>query len=364
MTAIRMHNLTKQFGSVTAVKDLALEIPSGHFAALLGPSGCGKSTTMNMISGLEQPTAGDLYFDAERINDVPPGKRGVGFVFQNYAIFTHMSVYDNLAFGLKVRGESKATIEAEVRKVAKLLEIEPLLRMKTTQLSVNDLQKVALGRSIIVRPRIFLLDEPFSNLDAAFRAYMRTELKLIQREIGQTMIYVTHDQIEAMSMADKIAVMSRAELQQYGTPDEVYLRPCNLFVARFIGSPSMNVIAGRYAVDGDLGYVEMKSGACIALDVASRARIERSGVRDVILGMRPEHLTMSAGHDDVLAMQATVYAVEPLGAKTVMHCQFEGQLLQVLVKSTAQMTVGDARRLSIPPDRLYLFDANTEKAID
>lgn len=364
MTSIRMDKLTKQFGSVIAVKDLALEIPSGHFAALLGPSGCGKSTTMNMISGLEQPTRGDLYFDAERINNVPPGKRGVGFVFQNYAIFTHMSVHDNLAFGLKVRGENKATIEAEVRKVAKLLEIEPFLKMSTTQLSVNDLQKVALGRSIIVRPRIFLLDEPFSNLDAAFRAYMRTELKLIQREIGQTMIYVTHDQIEAMSMADHIAVMSRAELQQYGSPDDVYLHPRNLFVARFIGSPSMNLIYGRFRVDDDAGYVEMKSGARIQLDGETRRRIERSGAQDVVLGMRPEHITTAAHPGEPLTLRAEVYAIEPLGAKTVMHCQLEGHLLQVLIKSSVPVNIGDQHILSITPARLYLFDAHTEKAID
>ena len=364
MTTIRLERLTKQFGSVTAVRDLTLEIPSGHFAALLGPSGCGKSTTMNMISGLETPTEGDLFFDDDRINDVPPGQRGVGFVFQNYAIFTHMSVYDNLAFGLKMRKQNKASIDAEVQKVARLLHIEPFLRMPTTRLSVNDLQKVALGRSIIVRPRIFLLDEPFSNLDAAFRAYMRTELKLIQRDIGQTMIYVTHDQIEAMSMADHIAVMSRAQLQQYGSPDDVYLRPANLFVARFIGSPSMNLISGRFCVEGDTGYVELKSGTRIRLDAGTRGRIERSGAGDIVLGMRPEHLHTSAEDDAPLTLSTTVYAVEPLGAKTVIHCEFDAHMLQTLVKSSARMQIGDRRSLSIAPGRLYLFDAATEKAIE
>jgi multiple sugar transport system ATP-binding protein len=364
MTSIQMHSLTKQFGSVTAVRDLTLEIPSGHFAALLGPSGCGKSTTMNMISGLERPTRGDLFFDSERINEVPPGKRSVGFVFQNYAIFTHMTVYDNLAFGLKMRGDSKASIDAEVGKVARMLHIEPLLPLRTTQLSVNDLQKVALGRSIIIRPRIFLLDEPFSNLDAAFRAYMRTELKLLQREIGQTMIYVTHDQIEAMSMADHIAVMNRAELQQYGSPDDVYLRPANLFVARFIGSPSMNLIAGRCQVEAGVGCLIARDGMRIRLDDASLDTIARAGADEVVIGMRPEHLHLHAGSaDDPLTMQATVYAVEPLGAKTVLHCETGALHLQVLIKSNAQVRIGEQRTLRIAPERVYLFDAASERAI-
>src|SRR5512133_2574745 len=207
MASIRLEKLRKEFGQVVAVEGLSLEIADGEFAALLGPSGCGKSTTMNMISGLEVPTSGELYFDGKPVSQVPPDKRGIGFVFQNYAIFTHMTVYENIAFALKIRNYPEADQRREVHTTAELLQIGDQLPLNAGRLSVNDMQKVALGRSMIMNPRIFLLDEPFSNLDAAFRAYMRGELKRIQREVRQTMIYVTHDQIEAMSMADKIAIM-------------------------------------------------------------------------------------------------------------------------------------------------------------
>jgi multiple sugar transport system ATP-binding protein len=222
MASIRLEKLRKQFGPVVAVDSISLEIPDGEFAALLGPSGCGKTTTMNMIAGLETPTSGTIYFDGKPINQVSPGKRGVGFVFQNYAIFTHMTVRENIGFGLKIAGRSKDEIAREVEEVAKVLQFAPMLDMNAGRLSINDMQKVALGRSMITKPAIFLLDEPFSNLDAAFREYMRGELKRIQRRLKQTMVYVTHDQVEAMSMADKIAVMYCGELYQFGSPDAIY----------------------------------------------------------------------------------------------------------------------------------------------
>ena len=214
MSSIRLETLRKQFGDVVAVESLSFEIPDGEFAALLGPSGCGKTTTMNMIAGLEQPSAGSIFFGDKLVNDVPPGKRGVGFVFQNYAIFTHMNVAQNLGFGLKVQKRPTDEIRREVDKVAELLQLTGMLDANAGRLSINDMQKVAIGRSMVMQPRIFLLDEPFSNLDAAFRFYMRGELKRLQRDTGQTMIYVTHDQVEAMSMADRIAVMDFGILQQ------------------------------------------------------------------------------------------------------------------------------------------------------
>lgn len=364
MSQIRLLNVTKQFGAqVTAVKDLSLEIPNGHFAALLGPSGCGKTTTMNMISGLEKPSQGDIFFNEDRVNDVPPGQRNVGFVFQNYAIFTHMSVFDNIAFGLKVRKESPAVIKAEVAQVAKLLGIENMLNLPVSRLSVNDLQKVALGRSIIIKPRIFLLDEPFSNLDAAFRAYMRTELKVIQRDLGQTMIYVTHDQVEAMSMADYIAIMHYGSLQQYGSPDDVYLRPKNMFVAKFIGSPSMNFIQGHYEVANGQSYLMSNDGVRILLDDRSRRRIESARSREVVLGIRPEHLDFSDDAATALTLPVKVYANEPLGAKTVVHTQLGGQIIQAMVKSGLKPKIGESHSLRMKPDRVYLFDTTTETAL-
>ena len=252
MAEIQIQNVTRTFGRFTAVDDLDLVIEDGTFVALLGPSGCGKSTTMNMLSGLLEPTRGDILFDGEVVNKLKPGDRNIGFVFQNYAIFTHMSAFDNIAFGLKVRKRpGREDPSRRCTRSRELLGIEEMLDRRTTELSVNDLQKVAIGRSMITKPGIFLLDEPFSNLDAGFRSYMRAELKKLQRELSQTMIYVTHDQVEAMSMAEKIAIMDRGQLQQYGSPDEVYNYPANRFVAGFVGSTTMNFVPTMLDHSGD-----------------------------------------------------------------------------------------------------------------
>ena len=275
MAEIHLQHLTKQFpGGLVAVNDLELVIPDGSFVALLGPSGCGKTTTMNMISGLEKPTSGEIYFDQQPITRLPPGARTVGFVFQNYAIFTHMSVAENISFGLRVRKPRPAAdeIDRRVREIADVLGLGGMLDRNASRLSVNDMQKVALGRSMIVEPAIFLLDEPFSNLDAAFRAYMRAELKRIQHEIGQTMVYVTHDQVEAMSMADHIAVMDLGRLQQYGTPDELYNAPANRFVAGFVGSTQMNFLPATLVLGEHAG----------------------GNGRPLTLGIRPENVQLAA----------------------------------------------------------------------
>ena len=245
MSAIRLQSLVKKFGDFTALKTMDLTVEDGEFMALLGPSGCGKSTTMNMIAGMEEPTSGRILFGSRDMAGVPMGRRGVGFVFQNYAIFTHMTVRQNLAYGLKMRGAPKPELDRRVNAIAELLQLTPLLDRKADRLSVNILQRVAIGRSAIMEPAIFLLDEPLSNVDAAFRAVMRTELKQLQRQFRQTMVYVTHDQLEAMTMADRIAVMDHGVLQQVGTPLEVYNNPANVFVARFIGAPGMNLLRGK-----------------------------------------------------------------------------------------------------------------------
>jgi multiple sugar transport system ATP-binding protein len=331
---IRIESLTKVFpGDVVAVRDLDLEVPHGSFVALLGPSGCGKTTTMNMISGLERPTSGEISFDGRPITGVPPGERNVGFVFQNYAIFTHMSVRDNLAFGLKVRkkGPGKAEREGEVERVAEVVGLSGSLDRPAGRLSVNDMQKVALGRSMIVQPAIFLLDEPFSNLDAAFRAYMRTELKQIQQEIGQTMVYVTHDQVEAMSMADRIAVLDFGELQQYGTPDEIYNRPRNRFVAGFVGSTRMNFLP----VD----------------DVPGLAR---SGA--VTVGVRPEAFRLVSPDDPAGQIRGRIVLVEPLGAKDVVHVDVDRDTVRVTSSPGARPHVGDTVGLVADRARVHLFD--------
>jgi multiple sugar transport system ATP-binding protein len=345
MAEIRLEHLTKDFGSLVAVRDLQLTVPDGSFTALLGPSGCGKTTTMNMISGLERPTTGEIYFDDRAMSRVDPGRRNVGFVFQNYAIFTHMRVYDNLAFGLRVRKPrpDKAETDREVQRVAEIVGVAKILERKAGRLSVNDMQKVALGRSMIVSPAIFLLDEPFSNLDAAFRAYMRAELKRIQSEVGQTMVYVTHDQVEAMSMADQIAVMDLGVLQQFGTPHEIYNSPTNRFVAGFVGSTQMNFLPAQE----------------VPIELPAQARNGRS----VTVGIRPENLSLVAPDSAEATLKAKVNLVEPLGAKDVVHVTIDHQDLRVIATPGLRPRIGDQVGIAFDRQRLHVFDDETGEAV-
>jgi multiple sugar transport system ATP-binding protein len=365
MASIRLENLRKEFGPVVAVEGLSLEIADGEFAALLGPSGCGKTTTMNMISGLEVPTSGAIYFADKPVTDVPPGKRGIGFVFQNYAIFTHMSVYENIAFGLKIQGCPDAEQRREVRKVAELLQIADQLQSNAGRLSVNDMQKVALGRSMIMNPSIFLLDEPFSNLDAAFRAYMRGELKRIQREVKQTMIYVTHDQVEAMSMADKIAVMYCGQLYQWGSPDDVYNRPVNAFVARFIGSPNMNFVNCRYEVDAGQAYLVPTNGADRVPVTGRRRQLleSRKGENKLILGIRPEHMHVQPPAAGRGQWQGAAYAIEPLGPKTIVHVRVGQDVVQVIAPPDYRPDIGEQQSISLDLDFMHVFDGDSRDVI-
>jgi multiple sugar transport system ATP-binding protein len=338
MASIRLDNLTKEFGGLTAVDKLDLAIDHGEFVALLGPSGCGKTTTMNMIAGMETPTKGDIYFDDQSMKAVPMGGRNIGFVFQNYAIFTHMTVYGNLSFGLRVRkpAPSKQEIDGEVQRVAKIVGVSAILDRKASSLSVNDMQKVALGRSMIVKPAIFLLDEPFSNLDAAFRAYMRAELKHLQHEIGQTMIYVTHDQVEAMSMADRIAVMNYGVLQQFGPPLEIYKRPANTFVAGFVGSTPINFLP------------------VVAMPAWLLPRHVNGATRT--LAIRPEYLTLVASDDTEATIRATVSLVEPLGGKDVVHLAWNDHQLRALGRPGQRPRLGDEVGVIFDPAQILFFD--------
>ncbi len=364
MAQIVLEDLSKRFGDLLAVGDLALEIPHGSFVALLGPSGCGKTTTMNMISGLEQPTGGEIYFDGQPVSHLEPGQRNVGFVFQNYAIFAHMTVYDNLAFGLRVRkkGPTKEQLDEQVKKVADTVRLGAALERKAGRLSVNDMQKVALGRSMIVEPAIFLLDEPFSNLDAAFRAYMRAELKRIQHDVGQTMVYVTHDQVEAMSMADKIAVMNLGRLQQYGTPDEIYNRPANRFVANFVGSVLINLLPGRYETREGRSQVVPVGADARAIDVSDRrAAIEASPGRDggLTLGIRPERIRLVAPDSSDATIRAKVSLVEPLGAKDIIHLSFDGQDVRAVGAPGSRPRIGDDVGLDFDAEAVHVIDDET-----
>lgn len=313
MAQIRLERLRKQFGDVEAVKGLDLKVPDGSFAALLGPSGCGKTTTLRMIAGLETPTAGAIYFDERRMNAVPPGERDVGFVFQNYAIFTHMSVYDNVAFGLKVRNVPPAQIRRAVEEVAALLELTPVL----------------------------------------------------QHEIEQTLVYVTHDQVEAMSMADYIAVMDFGVLQQFGTPDEIYNRPVNTVVANFIGSPHMNFIDCTYRRNGERGSLIHETGSLrVPVDARRRHLLERRSTDvDLILGIRPEHLHLHPEPVREGVWPGTVYVTEPLGAKTVVHVKVDATVIRVTAPADYQPKVGERQWIELNRDYLHIFDANSGEAI-
>jgi len=368
MAKIVLDHLTKHFGDVHAVEDLDVEVEHGSFTALLGPSGCGKTTTMNMISGLEKPTSGEIYFDEFPITKLDPGKRNVGFVFQNYAIFTHMTVYENLAFGLRVTKKDKLAkqdLDRRVRSVAETVGLGTALDRNASRLSVNDMQKVALGRSMIVEPAIFLLDEPFSNLDSAFRAYMRTELKRIQHEIGQTMVYVTHDQVEAMSMADRIAVMDLGVLQQYGTPDELYNKPANRFVANFIGSVLNNFLPVAFQADNGSASVTPAIEGSRAVDVTDRRQaIEgRPGSGPITLSIRPERTHLVAPDSGEATIKARVVLVEPLGAKDVVHLDADGSDVRTLSQPSKRPRIGDNVGLAFDLDAVHVFDDETGLAL-
>jgi multiple sugar transport system ATP-binding protein len=371
MAEIHLQHLTKQFpGGLIAVNDLELVIPDGSFVALLGPSGCGKTTTMNLISGLERPTRGEVYFDGQAISRLDPGKRNVGFVFQNYAIFTHMTVYENLSFGLRMKKKearpAPEDLDREVRRVAEVVGLSGALERRAGRLSVNDLQKVALGRSMIVRPAIFLMDEPFSNLDAAFRAYMRAELKGIQRDIGQTMVYVTHDQVEAMSMADRVAVMSYGVLQQYASPDELYNRPANRFVANFIGSILNNFLPCVYERVAGRATVQVIGGEGAPIDITERdstvGQYVDSGGR-LTASIRPELVRLVAPDAPETFLRAKISLVEPLGAKDVVHLTYNGFDVRAVGVPGQRPTVGDSVGLAFDHRRIHIFDDETGRAL-
>jgi multiple sugar transport system ATP-binding protein len=360
MSAIQLEQLGKRFGGFTALKAMDLMIGDGEFVALLGPSGCGKSTTMNMIAGMERPSEGRILFGGRDMAGVPMGRRGVGFVFQNYAIFTHMTVRQNLAYGLRATRRPADEVAQRVGSMAELLQLGPMLDRRAAELSVNILQRVAIGRSAVMEPAIFLLDEPLSNVDAAFRAVMRTELKQLQRTFRQTMVYVTHDQLEAMTMADRIAVMDHGELQQVGTPLEIYNNPANLFVARFIGSPGMNLLQG-HPVEGaaglaiDLGPL----GLSPALTPEQVASVRQSQV-DVIYGFRPEQASIVPQGQ---GMAMPISFVERIGARTILHLGQGSTGAKVVFENDAGFEPGKMLHFAPHAAAVRLFDAATGLAL-
>ena len=357
---IRLENLVKRFGPFTALKTMDLTIEDGEFVALLGPSGCGKSTTMNMIAGMETPSEGRILFGDRDMAGVPMGRRGVGFVFQNYAIFTHMTVRENLSYGLRATRRPASEVAQRTAAMADLLQLGPMLDRPAKGLSVNILQRVAIGRSAVMEPAIFLLDEPLSNVDAAFRAVMRTELKQLQRSFRQTMVYVTHDQLEAMTMADRIAVMDHGVLQQVGTPLQIYNDPANLFVARFIGSPGMNLLTGQVVEDATGVALDLGGLGRSPVLAPAQARAARAAKGGVVFGFRPEQAALVA---EGQGMAMPVSFVERIGARTILHLGVGIGAVKVVFENDAGFEVGKMLHFAPHPGAVRLFDAQTGTAL-
>jgi len=358
MTHVRFDAVTKEFADrVRAVDELDLSIEQGEFMVLVGPSGCGKTTALRMTAGLEAITDGSISIDGRVVNDVPSAKRDIAMVFQNYALYPHMTVFENMAFGLQQHRMRKRDVELRVREIARLLELEPFLSRKPKALSGGQRQRVAMGRAIVRRPSVFLMDEPLSNLDAKLRVQMRAEIRALQRQLGVTTIYVTHDQVEAMTMGDRVAVLRDGKLQQVATPQELYRQPANLFVAGFIGSPAMNLVEGSL----QNGVVE----------------IGRGRGRPVAVGIRPEHLRLD--HD---GLRASVTHVEDLGAELIVHVEVDAApvrahearetissgepgraRLVARVEAETHIRVGDEVGFSWEPRRLHVFDLVSGESI-
>jgi len=360
--SLRLETLRKEFGSLVAVNDLTLEVKSGEFVSLLGPSGCGKSTTLNMIAGLVAPTSGRVYVGDTDITELSPIDRNVGLVFQNYAVFSNMTVYDNLAFGLKVRKVPPSEIRSEVLKVAETLELTEILGTRASKLRLDEMQRTALGRSMITKPAFFLLDEPLSNLDAGLRSTMRVELKRIQRELEQTILYVTHDQVEAMSMADRIAVMDHGILQQYDTRDTLYSHPANRFVATFIGSPSMNFVDCSFTESKGRAYLDATE---FKLDVTKMADTIKKGATgtELTMGIRPENITVESGARTENAIGCEVFMTEPVGSKSIVTLSTGKSLVKSLVPGTFRAELGKKLWMEFNMSKLHVFDRKTEEAI-
>ncbi|SHH10715.1 ABC transporter ATP-binding protein [Cognatishimia maritima] len=360
MSSIQINNVTKRFGEFTAVSDLSIDIEDGEFVALLGPSGCGKTTTMNMIAGLEEATEGEILFNGQDLSHTPIQQRNIGFVFQNYAIFTHMTVYKNLSYGLEVNNVPKDQITSRVAAMAKRMNLTHCLDAPAASLSVNEMQKLAIGRSAIAEPRIFLLDEPLSNLDAGFRAYMRSELKVLQREFGQTMIYVTHDQIEAMSLADKIAIIDQGKLMQYGSPLEVYNNPCNRFVANFVGSPKINLLDGQ--IKGANGSTKLitQGGAEVALQgkiSSDFAKLKSS--KGGSIGIRPQDIYFGEKRaSDDIQLHGYVEELERVGPKRLVHLQVHRTQI-VAEDERDALSIGDEVEFFLTADKCMAFDLDS-----
>ncbi|AVX19565.1 MULTISPECIES: ABC transporter ATP-binding protein [Carboxydocella] len=365
MAKVRFEHIYKRYGQQTIVKDFNLEIKDKEFLVFVGPSGCGKSTTLRMVAGLEEISEGNLYIDDRLVNHLPPKERDVAMVFQNYALYPHMNVYENMAFGLKLRNVPKEEIDRRVREAARILQIEHLLERKPKALSGGQRQRVAMGRAIVREPKVFLMDEPLSNLDAKLRVQMRTEIIKLHRRLESTIIYVTHDQTEAMTMGDRIVVMKDGVIQQVDTPLNLYHHPCNKFVAGFIGSPAMNFLECTVKLEGET--VSLNFGNFeLAVPQGKGEKLQKYINQRIIFGIRPEDI-----HDEAVVLEAyphsqveaVIDVVELMGAETYLYLSADTHNFTARLDGRSQYRAGEKVRLAIDMNKMHAFDKETEEAI-
>ena len=362
MAELQLKGVRKSFGSVEVIKGVDLDSRPGEFVVFVGPSGCGKSTLLRLIAGLEDITGGSLLFDGTVVNDLPPSKRGIAMVFQSYALYPHMTVYDNMAFGMKIARENKAEIDRRVKQAAEILQLTNYLDRLPKAMSGGQRQRVAIGRAIVRNPKVFLFDEPLSNLDAKLRVQMRIEIKKVHQKVRTTTVYVTHDQVEAMTLADRVVVMNHGRIEQIGTPNELYHKPATKFVASFIGSPAMNFIPCRLEdVAGKL-HVRLTDRVSFPLPPARAARYQGVPRTDkLLLGLRPEHITEAKQHSEpgVENFDAVLDVTEPMGMETLIYFTVEGVQVCGRVNPNAGAKDGGPLRLAVDLNNMHLLNEVT-----
>jgi multiple sugar transport system ATP-binding protein len=366
MAPVSLRQIVKTYeGGVPAVKGIDLDIANQEFVVLVGPSGCGKSTTLRMVAGLEEVTSGEIAIGGMVVNDVPPRDRDIAMVFQNYALYPHMTVFDNMAFGLTLRRFPKDEIRRRVENAARILDITPLLDRKPKALSGGQRQRVAMGRAIVRDPKVFLFDEPLSNLDAKLRVQMRTEIKKVHQTVKTTTIYVTHDQVEAMTLADRVVVMNHGVIEQVGPPQELYHRPATRFVAGFIGSPGMNFIPARLANGAGSLRLELRDGITLPVPGERAARYQAYAGRELIFGIRPEHLTDArpTGKPNIATFEVKPQVIEPMGMETLAHFWLQGHEVSARLDPAVPAEVGQSLMLAADLNQMHLIDPQTDRVL-
>jgi multiple sugar transport system ATP-binding protein len=361
MAHVILKDLVKTYGAIYAVRDVSLTVNDGEFVALVGPSGCGKTTTLNLVAGLIPITGGDIMIGDRLVNDLDPKDRDIAMVFQNYALYPHMTAFENMSFGLRLRKLPKAEIRQRVEHAARILDITELLDRRPRALSGVQRQRVAMGRAIVRHPKVFLFDEPLSNLDAKLRVQMRTEIKRVHQKVKTTTVYVTHDQVEAMTLADRVVVMNGGRIEQIGTPQELYHSPRTRFVAGFIGSPAMNFMPCRIQQNGSGMEVRISDAIALPVPPAKAARYRDASARDVLLGLRPEHITETRpnGNGGAATFPVTLDVVEPMGMETMVYFTIDGTELCGRVEPTSAGNAGAVMPLQANMEHMHLIDAKT-----